>query len=276
MESEIQFFVNEYSLQEQFFDISEFEKAVIKLLLMISYIGEMRIKNRLFKSMYLFVNFKAIRNEDFRSTLNRMTQKDIRENFKRILFDRNNPANWQDDQKHSSNDIYVYESKVVTETSMAELAERKLLNSEIDGALLNFEGSSLQNGEPATVKKKGNDSETVQLDSFIEKETLNQWMKGIHPREIAYSFDSTEPPTDEQTVLKDSFRFQSTNKLCQGRRIYEELTTGKFWYVDNLHCGDKSHLEVFDKRGNHLGEASMEGKFVLSTKKKDKNIKGLI
>lgn len=157
-----------------------------------------------------------------------------------------------------------------------DLVLRILINLKMEGALLNFTGSSLPDGESVTIQKGESRSETAILDSFEERETLNQWLKDFQPLETIYSFDSSEPPVDEQTVLRDSLRFRSTNRLYQGRRIYEELTTGNFWYVDNLHYGNDSHLEVFDKRGSHLGEANLEGKLIPGTKKKERNIKDLI
>ncbi|BDI14472.1 hypothetical protein ANSO36C_02740 [Nostoc cf. commune SO-36] len=47
------------------------------------------------------------------------------------------------------------------------------------------------------------------------------------------------------------------------------MLTGMYWYVDNLHYGTAAHLEVFDKRGYHIGEADLQGD--INTSKKDKN-----
>lgn len=33
---------------------------------------------------------------------------------------------------------------------------------------------------------------------------------------------------------------------------------GNYYYRDTLHAGKSAHLEVFDKRGNHVGEANVE------------------
>jgi hypothetical protein len=41
--------------------------------------------------------------------------------------------------------------------------------------------------------------------------------------------------------------------------VYVEKTTGRRWYVDNLHSGAAAELEVFDKWGKHLGSWSIDG-----------------
>ncbi|MDM8550942.1 hypothetical protein QUF72_12720 [Desulfobacterales bacterium HSG2] len=43
MESDVQIFINEYSLQEQFFDDAEFENAVVTLSLLVSRVRKRKI-----------------------------------------------------------------------------------------------------------------------------------------------------------------------------------------------------------------------------------------
>ncbi len=274
MGPDVQIFINEYSLQEQFFDDAEFESAVVTLTLLVSRVRERKIRSSLYKSV-LFANYKAFREEYFQSSLKRISQRDIRENFERMIFDRHNPINWQTEQKHSAEEIFTFNEDIVTETSMAELAERKLLNKKLNGVLLNFINSPLPNGEPALVLK--NEEQEVFLDSFDETEAFEQWLGKISPSaSTEYSIDSTEPPKDKQTVLRDVSRFTRRNACCQGRRIYQEWTTGRFWYVDNEHTGGSVHLEVYDKRGNHIGKGSLEGDLIPDTRVKGRDIKDLI
>lgn len=273
MEPDVQIFINEYSLQEQFFDDAEFENAVVILSLLVSRVRGREIRSSLYKSE-LFISYKAFREEYFQSSLKRVSQRDIRENFERIIFDRHNPINWQTEQKHSAEEIFTFNEDIVTETSMAELAERKLFNKELNGAILNFINSSLPNGKPALVLK--NEEEEVFLDSFDETEAFEQWLEKIFPSGKEYSIDSTEPPEDKQTILRDDSRFNRIKARFQGRRIYQELTTGRFWYADNEHTGGSAHLEVFDKRGKHIGEAGLEGDLIPNTRVKGRSIKKLI
>lgn len=57
--------------------------------------------------------------------------------------------------------------------------------------------------------------------------------------------------------LENKKKFQKTKLIEQGAFVYKELTTGYFWYLDNLH---KDHYEVFDSNGKHIAEAGMDGK----------------
>ena len=91
--------------------------------------------------------------------------------------------------------------------------------------------------------------------------------------QLEYSFDSTKSPTDKQTILRDTTRFKKTANKCQGRVIYLESNTERYWYVDNFHEGEAAHLEVFDKTGkNHLGEADLDGNINYSKSDSDKTI----
>ena len=69
-------------------------------------------------------------------------------------------------------------------------------------------------------------------------------------------------------TLKDNNRFKKCNSInpIQGAIVYKEIATGHFWYLDMFH---KTHYEVFDHTGKHLGEANLDG--VLDTKQKDNN-----
>lgn len=276
MESNVQFFINEYSLQGQFLERSNFVNAVVSLSLLVRRIRKRGFKDCLYKSSHI-VNYNAIPGEHFLSSLNRIPQRDIRENFIRIVFDRINPIDWQMQRKHREEDLYVYHGDVVTGTSIAELAERKLLESRLAGCLLNFIESSLPNGETVSIVKNENEDEVATLDSFDELDTIERWFDGLFELGIEeYSIDSTEPPMDEQTVLRDTYRFRPLKKRCQGRVIYEELSTRNLWYVDNEHFGQAAHLETFDKRGKHLGEANLEGVLRVQTKVEGRNIRDLI
>jgi hypothetical protein len=43
-------------------------------------------------------------------------------------------------------------------------------------------------------------------------------------------------------------------------------------YVDNFHFGKGAHIEVFDGRGLHVGEADLQGNIDTGKKDKDKTI----
>lgn len=71
----------------------------------------------------------------------------------------------------------------------------------------------------------------------------------------------SRPPRDEETVLADGSRdFTRTGRTYQGRQIYRDAD-GRYYYVDNLHRGAASEIEVFSDTGAHLGTMSPEGIF---------------
>lgn len=69
--------------------------------------------------------------------------------------------------------------------------------------------------------------------------------------------------------LSNPAKFRSTNHFQQGARVYEEIETGHFVYLDMLH---KDHYEVFDSNGKHLGKMSMNGNLDRSTADRNKHL----
>lgn len=57
--------------------------------------------------------------------------------------------------------------------------------------------------------------------------------------------------------LRDRQRFEATQRIFQGARIYKELATGCYWYLDNFH---RNEYEVFNGQCQHVGVADMNGK----------------
>lgn len=75
-----------------------------------------------------------------------------------------------------------------------------------------------------------------------------------------FNFDEEAPyirenrlPKDSETILSDG-TFDKIGKVePHGAQVYKK--DKKYYYRDTLHFGKKAHLEVFDRKGNHLGEA---------------------
>lgn len=56
--------------------------------------------------------------------------------------------------------------------------------------------------------------------------------------------------------LTNVSQFVRAGQGGQGETVYKELKTGNLIYLDRLH---KTHYEVFDSHGKHLGEMSLNG-----------------
>lgn len=73
-------------------------------------------------------------------------------------------------------------------------------------------------------------------------------------------------------------KFEKTNKIYPSskQRIYLERETNRYWYYDYFHKDNKEHYEVFDREGNHIGEANRDGSIDCSKCDNTKSIKNLL
>jgi DNA-directed RNA polymerase subunit F len=76
--------------------------------------------------------------------------------------------------------------------------------------------------------------------------------------------------------LRDIHKFNKTPWMWQKQSIYRCQKTGHLWYFDYFHKDNKKHYEVFDNRGNHLGEADENGELKDGTSSNNKSIKDII
>lgn len=227
-------------------------------------------------------NAFALSDESLHQSLNHIGQ-DLIENFRVIVYDMGNPAPWEPERVHDGDFLYVWEMKPaadrnvvslgdgadVTNTSMAELAERKLRDTGLDGCLINIDGSALDDVNPVDLLKV--DHARVALPSFCTDAEFVAWFRRYVAHIPAYSDDENEPPRDEQTCLADRTLYEPTGREFQGRKIYRHTTSRQLYYVDNLHFGAAAHIEIFDKFGRkHVGEASLDGKPRPNTKDPNK------
>ena len=60
-------------------------------------------------------------------------------------------------------------------------------------------------------------------------------------------------PQDKETFLAGE-GYQKTGRKVKGASVYKK--GDRYYYRDTLHKGKRAHVEVFDGRGRHLGEAN--------------------
>lgn len=209
--------------------------------------------------------------------------------FKNIVYNKTNPKEWRIEKKHKDNDffdcIFQNSTEDVRNTSIAEVTERKILDANELFLLVNFEKSRFDTLHKVItacchvqVIKNNNENKPIEIDCLDQPTALENWLN-FHLNLNRYEYDITSryPPSDEQTILNNPSQFQKTTYFYDGRQIYKEIKTGFYWYVDNLHYGKKSHLEVFDKMGNHLGEANyLSGEIDISKQESKKSITKII
>lgn len=254
----MEIFVNECSLHEQLHERDEFILGFRKFFTILSLFNQRKAAYTLYQHENLFTMYRITETESLIASLNKLPDKALSQGIKSLLFNRLNVKDWQTSRKHSSEDVFLCLEEIVTDTSMAELAERKLQDTELIGVLINFAQSKFHQLTSVEVAK--NDLPSLLIDCLDDHHIVNKWLDDKLQRErFDYDYASNVTPTDLQTILREHQRFTSTTYFVDGRRVYKEVATECYWYVDNLHYGRAAHLEVFTRNGLHFGEADLAG-----------------
>ena len=251
-------YVNECSIHGQYDNQANFDKALQELFKVLDSLLKQKLDIQSYQDESWQV-YQAINTEPFVASLNSVRQKGLRVAFLNVINQKLQAKSWQTDRLHSPDELYVYGDEVVTDTCMAEVAERTIQNADVLRLLVNFPRSKFTGLSDVKIVKNEND-EAV-LDCVDQHDELTEWLEtNLQLSRSTYDFSSSTPPTDEQTLLINKDLYVKTNNIrVQGRAVYKEIKTDYFWYVDNLHFGPKSHLEVFNSTGSHIGEADLSG-----------------
>jgi hypothetical protein len=251
----MEIYLNDCSFHEQFYDRQRLEEAFRVFVGVLNVLQGLKVDYTFYREPHL--PYRAIRDELLTASMHRLREKSLTQ----LIFDTLNrieAANWRENPVHSTSDAFACDDLDVRETSMAEIAERKLRNQQLLGTLINFPNSRYSPRLELDVIKNG--SVTSRVACAENRSQLADWLKEVLDLGTAdYDYNSTRPPDDCQTVLRDVTRFQKTGQFQQGRRVHLEIRTRRYWYVDHFHYGHASHLEVFDARGLHVGESNLEG-----------------
>lgn len=282
----MEIFINELSLEGQYHTDTEFTEAVKTVVELLNLLQN-KIPDKLFFRNDLIKYQRAIKDEILSASASRLKEP-IKEQFRRLVF--NNSQDWNLAKKQDEEADYFYFPHIdrtkdiqhlsiqkVTQTSLAEISERILQKGEGKFIVINFSNSKFAKSDFTTIFKIQNErqKELIEVLSFDNKDSLETWLELEYEfSKTEYDYDSKNPPTDSQTILRNAERFKATNYKIQGRIVYEQLSDGTYWYVDNFHCGKGSHLEVFNpNEDEHLGEANLEGALDESKADEKKKIK---
>ena len=276
----MEIFINEYSLTGQYYDKEEFETS-LKTLESIFYFINETVKSeskQIFGDISIFVDYKAIQGSNFFASF-KNSNPQIRKQFRENVFVISGAKNWDSEQVHSYEDKFFYLSSDkdvhnVSNTSIAEVTERTLQNPNNNYLLVNFINSifCVNNFQHPDIREcfsipivKNNSEEfPVKLDCLDNKSAIENWL-----REKQVLKDP-----DLEDCLKDTTRFKKTSIICQGRSVYQEISTQYFWYLDNLH---RNHFEIFDPTGkHHIRVGDLDGNSRESTKKEKEGKKPII
>ncbi len=144
----------------------------------------------------------------------------------------------------------------LTDESVCEAAENKYVHSQIPVVLVSATDSSIGGKDPVEISKTGWNS-AVELRNATSLAAIKEY---IAQQRGYYDFASAVSPKDFQTVLaKTPSRFRRTGQVERkgSRQVYEEIESGRLYYVDDAHPGPSAHLEVFSATGEHLGVADV-------------------
>jgi hypothetical protein len=281
----MEIFINEVSLEGQYLTEIDFREAIKVFNSIFALISQIKDTKFYKDDSNVYANYEAIKGANFQASLNQLRDKSLKTAFVNIVFNKLNPKEWRKEQLHlpedlfdllTSDDNYVD----VCNTCLAEVAERKLQNDDKQYLLINFINSSFKIVHPdikdcciITIVKNSDETKAIFIDGVDCKSALQCWLEDkLALSKIEYSPDAIIPPKDEQTILRDTARFQKTSRQYDARSIYYELNTNRYWYVDNFHFGKGAHIEVFDGRGLHIGESDLQGNIDTAKKDKDKTI----
>ncbi len=255
----MEIFINECSFHEQIHNRSELNRAFRLFFSTLNLLNKRGMEHTLYRDGALFYIYKVMEEEAFIASLHSLPDKSLKQALINMLNNKLNARDWTLERIHTSDDVFMCEDDLVTDTGMAELAERMILCLTLSGLLINFPGSKYAGCVTVSVVK--NEETTSDLDCVQQTGELETWLEAnLQLSRYEYDASSTIPPTELQTVLRDNKRFKRTARPRQGGRpVYHEFATKYYWYIDSLHFGGAAHIEVFDSKGAHVGEADLNG-----------------
>lgn len=161
---------------------------------------------------------------------------------------------WEESIEHDLAVAYTYAAFDYVNSSVAEIAQRKLNKRTTPFILVNFTKSIF--GTSASINILKAPKTTVVIDCAYDEASITAILiaKNIINPAALYSTSSKTPPKDFQTVLIKSGSFVETALKNQHRKVYKRNGYNELWVVDNLHYGTEAHIEVFSSTtGKHLG-----------------------
>jgi hypothetical protein len=181
-------------------------------------------------------------------------QYDAIRKFKRQLNSLFNDPYWEKSRRHSADCAYFYNGSNVCNQSLSEACER-------DRAVVSFIHDDFSDTQLTVLKNQ----QKIIVDNLFDR---GHYIELAHQRgTLSYSdYFKRKFTAGQLSLLDNAERFRKLGLSRQGQPVFEETTTGHFWYLDNLH---KNHYEVFNANEEHIGVADINGEVDAS-----KRIKG--
>lgn len=258
----MQVFINEKSLQGQF-NSGNMETGIKTFISTIATLEKVKSEITTYRSN-IFFNEQAIAGIHLNASLN--NNGDLLRGF---LNNLKGAEMWENAQVHDLETIYSWNGNLLTGTSVAEIAERRILNNNINYVLVNFMDSTYSQNLQITIEK--DQAGSIDVECSHNEMTLISWLrsKNLIAKHDEYDESRRISPLDDQTVLGGP-EFEKTTFKNKGRRAFRLIGTNQLWAVDasDGHLFGKPHIEVFSEiDGKHLG-TSMYNEINLDTSRK--------
>lgn len=258
----MQVFINEKSLQGQF-NSGNVETGIKTFISTIATLEKVKSEITTYRSS-IFFNEQAIAGIHLNASLN--NNGDLLRGF---LNNLKGAEMWENAQVHDLETIYSWNGNLLTGTSVAEIAERRILNNNINYVLVNFMDSTYSQNLQITIEK--DQAGSIDVECSHNEMTLISWLrsKNLIAKHDEYDESRRISPLDDQTVLGGP-EFEKTTFKNKGRRAFRLIGTNQLWAVDasDGHLFGKPHIEVFSEiDGKHLG-TSMYNEINLDTSRK--------
>jgi hypothetical protein len=254
-------FLNEHSLE----DHVDWEASLRLFLVAAQELSA--IQTRLFKDSAFFFG------PGFAQRFNALSfPKDQRALIRELVFGSRYYKCWRTERLSIDTDFYSWLEPVqqIRDESICEAAERQIRDDALSTSILSAADSVFRDQDRVSVSKVAT-GQQIQLRALTSLPMVKQW---IGEQKGYYDPRSSAAPRDFQTILGTSPRFRATGKVERrfSRRVFEEIGTGRLFYVDEGHPGHSAHLEVFSPTYEHLGTADINTGEIDVSQRKDGRI----
>jgi hypothetical protein len=196
---------------------------------------------------------------NFKKRFNSLSfSNDLKPLIRQVVFSDRYFSCWRPDRV--SNDLADYHCEApslrLKDESICEATELKIQEPKSDVAVFSAQDSLFGDRVELRVSRESSGEEMILLN-LTSVSTVKVWITKLRG---FYDTESHEAPKDFQTILdKDPSRFHATGKIARhgSRRVFEEIATGRLYYVCDAHPGHSAHLEVFSPSHDHVGKANI-------------------
>ncbi|WP_261857402.1 hypothetical protein [Photobacterium sanguinicancri] len=195
----------------------------------------------------------------FLLAVNQILRTDTKRLFKKVFYDKFSKV-WNDEQVHCEDTWYeMSNGECVTGDTFAECAELTLSSDKHPIAFVN---NKVTAGTLAEVVKgwEGGARQSIYVELADIEVNPKLWLEQkYNVADYCYDLASDIPPIDSQTYLRDSSRYTKTGMINHGKAVHYCVLERTYHVIDNLHYGESSHIEVWNRFGKHLGENDLNG-----------------